>query len=148
MEFPKLKDISIATRLFISLMLCLVGLSYLTLLLGIWIDTEMKISYIIEGYGDFEFIELVEHSFRYIFWFIGTFGITVSIFLLTAWSEKLKILFAVAVPLLIISDVGSMWFIRYSDFFAFQLSFSGLMLAICFLSMFLLIQYDLWLKKN
>ncbi len=146
MELIKLKNMSLSARLFISLLLCLLGLSYLALLWGIWIDTEMKIAYIIEGYADFESMELVEHTFKYIFWFIGTFGITVSLFLLTSWPEKLKRLFAVSVPLLIISDIGSMWVIRYSDFFAWQLYFSGILLATSFLALFLLIQFDMWVK--
>ena len=147
MELIKLKNIPHSMRLFLSLMLCLVGLSYLTLLAGIWIDTEMKMVNIIEGYRTFEFIELVQHSFRYIFWFIGIFGITVSLFLLSSFPERGKKFVAVAVPLWIISDIGSMWLIRYSDFFAGQLYVSGVMLAAGFLAMFSFIQRDLWFSK-
>jgi hypothetical protein len=146
-EWIRLKDMPLSVRLFISLLLCVIGLSYLTLLGNIWVDTEMKISNIIEGYGSFEAIELVEHSFKYIFWFTGTFTITVFIFLFTSYSEKFKRLFGVVIPIFIISDIGSMWLIRYSSFFAWQLYASGLILATCFLTMFLLIQYDLWFKK-
>ncbi len=148
MELIKLKEAPLSIRLFIGLLLCVVGLSYLTLIGGVWVDTEMKISYIIEGYASFEVTELMEHSFKYIFWFIGTFGVTVLIFLLTSWPERLKRIIAVLVPLFIISDIGSMWLVRYNSFFAFQLFVSGLMLAIIFLVMFLLIQCDLWLKGN
>lgn len=147
MELVKIKEMPLSVKLFVSLILCVVGLSYLTLLGSIWIDTEMKISMIIEGYGSFEVIELIEHSFKYIFWFICTFIITVSIFLLTSYPDKLKRVFAVLVPLFIVSDIGSMWLIGYCSFFAWQLYVSGLTLASCFLAMFLLIQYDLWLKK-
>jgi hypothetical protein len=148
MEWVRLKDMPPSMRLFMSLLLCVIGLSYLTLLGSIWIDTEMRISNVIEGYGSFEFIELIEHSFKYIFWFMGTFAITVFMFLFTSYPEKLKGFFAMAVPLFIISDIGSMWLIRYSSFFAWQLYASGLILATCFLTMFSLIQYDLWLKKK
>lgn len=48
------------------------------------------------------------------------------------------------VPLLILSDMGSMWLIRYSDFFAGQLYISGMILATCFLVLFVLTQWDLW----
>lgn len=146
MEIPKLRDIPLTVKLFISLLLCLVSLSYLMLLSGIWIDTEMKVANIIEGYGDFEFIELTEHSFKYLFWFIGAFGVTVSLFLMSSWPEKMKRFFAVAVPILIISDLGSMWLIRYSDFFAWQLYVSGALLAASFFVMFLTIQLDLWVN--
>lgn len=147
MTLIKLKDLPQSIKVFVSFLLCLLGLSYLTLLSSIWIDTEMKIPYIIEGYGSFEFIELAEHSFKYIFWFIGTFGITVSLFLLTSGSERVKRFFAMAVPLLIVSDIGSMWLIRYSPVFAYQLYASGVMLAVSFLVLFVLIQSELWFNK-
>lgn len=148
MEIIRLKDMSLSIRLFVSLMLCVIGLSYLTFLGNIWIDTEMKIAFVIEGYGSFEFMELIEHSFKYIFWFIGTFTVVASLFLLSSYPEKIKRFFAVLVPLFIISDVGSMWLIRYASFFAWQLYVSGLILAVSFLVMFVLIQCDLWLKKR
>ncbi len=144
----RLREAALSVRLFISLLLCVMGLSYLTLLGGIWIDTELKVSYVIEGYGSFESIELIEQSFKYIFWFICTFTITVSLLLMTSYPEKLKRCFAVVVPLFIISDTGSMWLVRYCSFFAWQLYASGMVLATCFFVMFLLIQYDLWLKKK
>lgn len=148
MELIKLKDAPLSIRLFIGLLLCLIGLSYLTLLGSIWIDTEMKVSNIIEGYGSFESIELIEHSFKYLFWFICTFAIVGCLFLLTSYPERLKRVFGVLVPLFIVCDIGSMWVIRYFDFFAWQLYASGLILAASFLTMFLLIQYDLWFKRS
>lgn len=147
MELVKLRDLPGSFKTFIGLMMCLVGLNYLALLAGIWIDTEMRIANVIEGYGTFEFIELVEHSFRYLFWFIAIFGITVSLFLITSRSEKVKKFFAVAVPLLIVSDIGSMWLIRYSPFFAHQLYASGILLASGFCVMLFCIQQDIWLHK-
>lgn len=144
-----LKDAPLSFRIFTSLLLCVIGLTYLTLLGSIWIDTEMKISHIIEGYGSFEFIELIEHSFKYFFWFVCIFAIIVFLFLLTSYSEKLKRFFAVAVPLLIVSDLSAMWLISYvKAIFAWQLYISGLMLAASFFALFLFIQYDLWLKKD
>lgn len=144
----KLNQGAFSSKSFISLLLCLVGLSYLTLLGSIWIDTEMRISNVIEAYSSFEFIELIEHSFKYILWFICIFTIVVGIFLLTSYPEKVKRIFAVSTPLFIVSDIGSMWFIGYSNFFAWQLYLSGFILAVSFLVMFLLIQYDLWFKKG
>ena len=108
----------------------------------------MKIANIIEGYGSFESIELVEHSFKYMYWFMGIFGMTGFLFLLTCYPEYLKRSFAVVTPVFIILDISAAWLIRYHDFFAFQLMVSGFVLGSCFLVMFLLIQYDLWLKKD
>lgn len=148
MERFQIRTLALSFKMFVGLFLCVMGLSYLTLLGSIWIDTEMKISFIIEGYGLFESMELVEHSFKYIFWFIGIFGIMGFVFMMTSYPETLKRIFAVIVPLLIVSDVSSMWFIRFSNFFAWQLYVSGFLLAGSFLVMFLLIQYDLWSKAK
>lgn len=146
----RLKNLPLSTRLFISLFLCLTGLSYITLLLHIWVDTQMKVSMVMESYGTFEFSELAEHAHRYIFWFILTFAPTVAVFLATSFSEKLKRFFAIVPMLLIVSDIGSMWLIRYWSkvWFSWQLYLSGLFLAGLFLLMFILINYDLWLKKS
>ncbi len=147
MEFMKLKDAPLSMRLFLGLFLYILGISYLSLLSGIWIDTKMKIANIAEGYSLFEISELVEHSFKYLSWFISTFGIVVTLFLLTSWDEKLKRFFAVLIPVLIILDMGSMWLIRYSSFFSWQLFVAGFLLALSFFAMFTLIQIDLWGKK-
>jgi len=144
MALINFRGMSSSFKIFVSSFLCLLGLSYLMLLSSIWIDTEMNLAYIVEGYGSFEFMELVEHTFKYLFWFIGTFSITLFLFLQTSWPERLKQVFTAVVPLFIISDMGSMWLIRYSPFFAKQLMVSGILLAISFLALFLLIQYDLW----
>lgn len=146
----KLRDSTVSLKLFISLFLCLMGLSYITLLLSIGIDTGMKITLIRECYIGFGFNELVEHAHRYIFWFLLTFSPVIAIFLVTSFSEKTKRFFVVAPLLLIISDIGSMWLIRYGPptWFCWQLYFSGLFLAALFLIMFVLINYDLWFRKK
>lgn len=133
-QFRSLKS----TKLFVTSFMCVLGLSYIPLLLNIWIDTQMKISTIQQAYGGFEFAELTEHSGRYISWFVFTFGFAVLIFLLaTNYSQKIKSIFAVLPFVLIISDVSSMWLIRYvSGIFSWQLWFSGFLLAVCFLVIF------------
>ncbi|MDP3921223.1 MAG: hypothetical protein Q8R76_10520 [Candidatus Omnitrophota bacterium] len=134
----------LSIKLFISLMLCVAGLAYVTLIASIWSDTGLSISVIAEAYGSMEPIEFIQHSFRYMFWFTGIFVMTAVPFFLTAYPEKLKRAVAVVIPLLIVSDIGSAWLIRYHAFFAWQLSVTGALLAACFLLMFSLIQYDLW----
>ena len=42
-----------------------------------------------------EVVELLEHSFKYIFWFIGVFGVMLSVFLLTARLQELKNFFVI-----------------------------------------------------
>ena len=145
----KLKEAPASVRWFVSLVLCVMGLSYLTLLAGIWFDTNMKIAQIMEGYSSFAAMELVNHCHEYFFWFLFHFITVMTIFFFTSYSEKIKRFFAVLVPVFIVSDIGSMWLIRYvAKGFAWQLFISGLVLAITFLSLFLLIQYDLWLKRE
>ncbi len=165
----RIKNAPLSIKLFVSLMLCVLALSYLPLLGSIWLDTEMKISRVIEGYGGkveseeeadeedeyyeedeegFLSYELTENSFKYMHWFVATFVMSISVMMMTSWPEKLKMLFAVVGPVFIVTDIGAMWFIRYHNFFAYQLYVSGSILATAFFVMFLLIQYDLWLKKT
>lgn len=147
-EWEGLHALPRSFKLFISLLLCVSGLCYLTLLASIFNDTGMQMANIIEAYGTFGPIEFVEHSFKYMFWFMGTFAVTGFIFLLTCYSEKLKSVFAVLVPVFIITDISAPWLIRYHSIFAWQLVFAGVALALCFFVMFLLIQYDIWFMKD
>lgn len=149
MEYFKLKNADLNIKLFVTLFLCIMGLSYLTLIMSIAVDTGMKVTLIKECYAGFGFSELVEQAHKYIFWFLLTFSPVIALFLGTGFPAKLKTLFVVAPMLLIISDIGSMWLIHYAnpEWFCWQLYFSGLFLAVMFLLMFLLINYDIWLRK-
>ncbi len=131
-------------KFFVSLMLCLLGVNYLLLLIQIWLDTGMTVDGILRAYRSFEPGELVEHSAKYLFWFLWTFGVSGFLFFNTSYFEKIKRVFAILVPLTIASDIASMWLIRYFDWFAWQLFGSGFVLAASFLGMFCLIQYELW----
>ena len=147
MEPVRIKNFSFTVRLFFSLILTLIGVNYLFLLTGIWLDTQMDLSKIEEGYSTFETVELLEHSFRYLFWFIGAFGLSIGLFLMSAHSQRLKTIFVMGVPVLIISDIGSMWLVRFSPWFALQLFLSGFLLAASFLILFVLLQRELLFKR-
>ena len=54
-------------------------------------------------------IELTQHTFLHLFWFFGIFSITGMLFLLTSYTEKTKRIFAILVPILIISDLAAQW---------------------------------------
>ena len=140
----RLRNLPLPTRLFISLIVSLLGINYLFLLLSIWMDTRMDIAMIIEGYRSFETVELLEHSFKYLFWFIGAFGVSVGLFLFSSYSQKIKTFFVMVTPFLVISDIGSMWAVRFSSWFAIQMYFSGFLLAVSFLALFILLQKELW----
>jgi hypothetical protein len=146
--WPQLCATPRSFRLFVSLMLCVVSLSYLALLSGIAFDTEMKVGLIIEAYQTFDTIELIEHTIKYLPLYIGVFGVTLFLFMFTSYPEKMKRMFACLVPMAIVSDVASMWLIRYNTFFGWQLFVSGLVLAFSFLTLFLLIQRDLWIRRD
>jgi glucan phosphoethanolaminetransferase (alkaline phosphatase superfamily) len=135
-------------KLFMSLMLLVAGLAYFAFLASIWQDTEMKIPLIVEAYGSMESLELIQHSFQYLFWFFGIFAVTGTCFLLTRYREKIKRRLALAVPLLILADIGSAWLIRYHTGFAAGMYLCGVLLALSFLLMFGMIQYDLWLRRD
>ena len=146
-HWQTLNEYPLSFKLFISLLLWVAVLCYAALLVGIWFDTEMKIPYISEGYGMMDAVELVQHSITYLFWFLGIFTVTGFVFLLTPHSEKIKRVFAVLVPLLILLDIGSQWLISVHEFFAYSLVVSGFLLALSFGIMFLMIQWDIWLNK-
>jgi hypothetical protein len=110
-------------------------------------DTHMQIGEIAQGYRTFETVELIEHSFKFLFWFIGAFGITGTFFLMTTFPEGAKKFLAVFIPLGIISDIGSMWLVKFSNWFAYQMYFSGVFLAASFLFMFVVVQKELWFRK-
>ena len=142
------KKFSLSVRLFTSLFLCILGMAYGVFLAQIWIDTGMQISLIAEGYRDFGFIELVSHSFQYLGWFAVVFAILVGAFLLSSFSDKMKSFFVLWTFGWVLSDIGATWLIRFNDFFAYQLYISGAALAVSFMALFLLIQYDIWFKPN
>lgn len=131
-------------KLFVSFQLLVVACCYLSLLGSIWTDTQMKITNIVDGYGSMESLELIHHSFQYLFWFLGVFTITGALFLLSSQAEKLKRFFSVLVPLLILADIGSAWGVPHNPSFAWTMFASGLLLALSFSVMFILIQWDLW----
>jgi hypothetical protein len=134
-------------RIFISLFLCLLGLAYAAFLGGIWIDTQMQPSIIAEGYRDMGVMELTAHTFRYLGWFTAVFAVVGGLFLATGHEERWKRFAAVWMPFWVVSDIAAAWLIRLEAFFAWQLFVSGLVLAVTFLALFVLIQRELWLKK-
>jgi hypothetical protein len=134
-------------KAFISLMFCILGFSYLTLLGHIYIGTAFKISQIIGAYKHMGFEEMDPYSFIYVHWYAITFSLTLAAFFLTNNAKKLKWLFGVAVPLLITTDTASMWLIPLWDGFVYTLCAAGFLLAFSFLTMFLLTQYDFWIRK-
>ncbi|PIP67947.1 MAG: hypothetical protein COW92_03705 [Candidatus Omnitrophica bacterium CG22_combo_CG10-13_8_21_14_all_43_16] len=150
MEKIRLSKAPISAKLFITALLCIVGLIYLSLLLHIWQDTEMKPALIAKAYGSMESMELADHTHKYLpYYALYLLALPAALFMFTGYSEKLKRIFAVLPFLVIIVDIGAMWLIPYANqiFFSWVLEFAGTFLAMIFLALFLLDVYDVWLGK-
>ncbi len=151
MENFRLSRAPISMKLFLTSLLCIVGLIYISLLVHIWQDTEMKPSMIAKAYGSMEAMELTEHTHKYLpYYALYLFAIPVILLMFTSYSEKIKRIFAVFPFFLIVVDIGAMWLIPYvsKDFFSWVLLFAGTFLGLTFLLLFLLNVYDIWLKKS
>lgn len=151
MENFRLSRAPISMKLFLTSLLCIVGLIYISLLVHIWQDTEMKPSMIAKAYGSMESLELTDHTHKYLpYYALYLFAIPVILLMFTSYSEKIKRIFAVMPSLLIIIDIGSMWLIPYvsKNLFSWVLLFAGTFLGLIFLLLFMLNVYDIWLKKS
>ena len=146
----RLSKANISIKLLATSLLCIVGLTYITLLVHIYIDTEMKSSMIAESYGGMEYIELTDHAHFYLpFYAFFLFTIPIAIFLFTSYNEKIKAFFAVFPFLVIVIDIASMYLIAYLWLgFAQVLWLAGTFLGLSFTALFVLTLYDIWLKKG
>ncbi len=129
----------------------MLGLIYLSLLLHIWQDTQMKPALVAQGYASMETLELADHTHKYLpYYVIYLFAIPTGLFMLTSFPEKVKRVLAVLPFVLIGIDVTSMWLIPYLSkmLFAWVLWFAGSFLSMTFFVLFVLNLYDVWLRKN
>lgn len=149
MENFRLSRMPISMKLLITTLLCMVGLVYISLLLHIWQDTELKPSLIAKAYGSMESLELTDHTHKYLpYYLIYLFTLPCLFFMFTSYTEKIKIIFAILPFILIIIDIGSMWLIPYvSQSFSWALWLAGTGLGLSFLLLFVLNIYDIWLRK-
>jgi len=150
MEIFKLSQTPVSMKLLVTSLLCILGLVYVSLLIQIWVDSEMKPSLVAEAYGSMEYIELADHGHKYLpYYAVYLFALPLIIFMFTSYSEKLKRVFAVLPFILIVIDIGSMWAIPYVwKGFSWVLVLAGSSLAFIFLILFVLSLYDIWLKKT
>ncbi len=149
MDNFRLSSISLSKKLYITVLLCLIELIYLTLVVHIWIDTELKPSMVAEAYGNMEYIELTDHAHLYLpYYTIFLFAIPVFLMMLTSYSEGLKRFFAVVPFVVIAIDISSMYLIPYVwTGFAMVLWLAGTFLGITLFILYLMILFDVWLKK-
>ncbi len=151
MENFRLSRAPVSMKLFLTSLLCVVGLIYISVLVHIWQDTEMKAALIATAYGSMESLEFTEHTHKSLnYYALYLFAIPTILFMFTAYSEKIKRIVAVLPSLLIIVDIGAMWLIPYvsKNLFSWVLLFAGTFLGLTFLLLFLLNVYDIWHKKS
>ncbi len=149
MEERRLSNAPFSMKLLISALLCTIGLIYVTLLVHIWIDTEMKVSMIETAYGGMEYSELTNLAHHYLpYYSLFLFAIPIFMFMFTSFSERLKSFFAVTPFIIIVVDISSMYLIPYvSPVFATVLWIAGTCLGLSFATLFVLIQFDVWVRK-
>ena len=129
--------------------MCIIGLTYLVLVVHIWIDTEFKPSLVAESYGYMEYIELTDHAHFYLpYYWLFIFALPITIFMLTSYSEMLKCFFAVFPFIIVVIDIASMYLIPYLwKGFAMVLWLAGTCLGTTLFILFILIMYDVWLRR-
>ena len=149
MEDFKLSKLALSKKLFVTSLLCFVGLVYLVFAFQIYISTEFKPSMIAESYGFMEYMEVTEHAHIYLpYYGLFVYVIPLAILMFTAYSEKLKSFFAIFPFILIPFDISLMYLIPYVWFgFSYVLVMAGSTLAIMLLIIILLNLNDIWLRK-
>jgi len=146
----RLSNAPISVKLLVTSLICVIGLTYLTLVVHIYIDTEMRPSLVAESYGGMEYIELTDHAHNYLpYYALFLFAIPIAVFMFTSYSEKIKCFLAVFPFVVIVIDIGSMYLIPYLwTGFAMVLWLAGSFLGITLVIVFLLTLYDVWLRKT
>jgi len=150
MENFRLSRAPISIKLLMTSLLCVIGLTYILLLIHVWHDTEMKVSLISQAYSTMESIELTSITHTYLpYYALYLFAIPVILFMFTSYSEKVKRIFAVLPFIFCAIDIGSMWSIPYiNKGFSLVLWLAGTCLASTFLTLYILNIYDIWFRKQ
>ncbi len=149
MQDFKLSELPLCKKLFITALLCFVGLVYMVFALQIYISTEFSPALISESYGYMEYMEVTEHAHIYLpYYGLFCFAIPLTILMFTGVSDKLKCFLGVFPFILIPIDIGLMYLIPYvSTAFSTVLVIAGSTLATTLLIVILLNLYDIWLIK-
>ncbi len=149
MQDFKLSELPLSKKLFITAILCFIGVVYLLFAFNIYLSTEFSPSLVAESYGYMEYMEITEHTHFYLpYYGLFVFAIPLAIFMFTAYSEKLKCFLGVVPFIVIIFDISLMYLIPYVwSGFGLVLVLVGTSLAITLMIVILLNLYDIWLKK-
>ena len=145
----KLSSSSLYIKLFLTALICLIGLTYLVLVLNKWLDTGGWPYKVAEGYQYMEYIELTDHVHVILpYYWLFVFAIPITLFMLTTFSETLKRFFAVFPFIIIVIDSACVYLIPYVwDGFAMVLWLTGVTLGVTLLALFILDFYEIWFRK-
>ncbi|MFC1512413.1 hypothetical protein ACFL5H_04415, partial [Candidatus Latescibacterota bacterium] len=114
MQDFKLSELPMHKRLFVTSLICFVGLVYCVYAFQIWISTEFNPEMISESYGYMEYMELTEHAHIYLpYYGIFCFAIPLAFFMFTGYNDKLKSFLSVFTYILIPIDISLMYLIPY-----------------------------------
>jgi len=149
MDKFRLSSSPVSIKLLVTSLMCIIGVAYLILVVHIWIDTELKPSMVAEAYGYMEYIELTDHAHFYLpYYSLFIFAIPVVMFMFTSFGEKWKIFFATVPFAVVFVDIASMYLIPYvSSVFAMVLWLAGSCLGTMMGMLFVMLMYDVWLRK-
>ena len=152
MNHLNLSKAPLSLKLLSTLAIAGMGITYIVLALHIFIDTAFNVSIIKEAYSTMEWMELVDHTHKYLpYYGIYIFAFALFLFVLgTSYSEKVKRWMVIIPNCFILLDIGSMWAIRFihADLFSWGLFLAGIFLAISFLTIAVLTLYDIWFRKT
>ena len=136
-------------KLLATSLLIIIGLTYLLLILKIFIGTEMRPVNISETYAEIEYYELTHEAHRYLpYYALFIFAIPTALFMVTSYSEKQKRFFAVAPYITMVIDIFAIYMISYLWLgFAYVVWFFGILLGLFLLALIVLNLYDVWIRK-
>ncbi len=145
----RLSTLSISVKLLVTTLICMIGLTYITLVLQKWFDTGEWPFKVAEGYQYMEYIELTDQAHFYLpYYGLIIFAIPIIVLMFTSYGEKVKSFFAVFPFVVIVIDSASTFLIPYVWLgFALVLWLTGTILGITLLTLFVLVIYDIWFRK-
>ncbi len=157
MDQFKLSRANTNIKLLITFFLICMALAYAVALINVYDKTQFTYNGTAVHYiGDEEemifpkeFPEMVEISHPHLLGMSMMFLLLCSIFIYSSATDLQKKIILISSFGSIILDLGSAWLIRYvASQFAILMILAGMIMAICFLVMFLIPLKDMWLIKK
>ena len=144
-------------KLLVTFFILCMALAYVVALINVYDKTQFTYKGTVEHYvGNEEelifpkeFSQMVEMSHPHLLGMSMMYMLLCSIFVFSSVSELLKKIIITLSFGSIVIDLGSTWLIRYgAPQFAILMIVAGIVMALCFLIMFLIQLKDMWLTKK